>query len=274
MKKYFFLFFPFFFLSNCDNDKQEAQLALDKAISLYENAEYNSAKTAIDELADQYPKQIEVKKKSLFLKRQIDLKEQERNLFFCDSMILLRQTQIDSMKQYFVFEKDTVYDTHGKFIEKQHSQTSLYPGNSLRTGVNELGEIYLISVYSGNGNIKHNQLRVSSTSGEFMETEAIPFDGGANYFFKDDNTGKTHEFVTYQKGKDKGVIQFIYNHSNEKLTAKYQGGKPYSYVIDKPFIKSLIKSVDFSVALSDIQNLIKEKEKAEKRIIYLQSKLE
>ena len=270
MKKYVFLI-AVVCLFSCDNERKAAQESFDKAKALYENAEYGGAKQMLDEFKMQYPKQLELQKEGLHLMRLIELKEQERNLAYCDSMVIIRQVEVDSLKQYFVYEKDPQYDETGKYIEKKMAAS--LSSQKLRVGVNEDGDIYLISTYSGGSPIKHNQLKVLTSSGEYAETEAIPFDGGANYSFKDDNTGLIHELVTYQKGRDNGVIRFIDHHSNEKLTAQYLGGKNHSYVISKSVIESLSKSLDLSITLLDVQQLQKEKEKAEKRLEYLRSKV-
>ena len=270
MNKYVFLIAVVLMLS-CNDDKKAAQESLNKAKALYENAEYGGAKQMLDELKSQHPKQLALQKEGLHLMRLIDLKEQERNLAYCDSMIVIRQAEVDSIKQYFIFEKDPQYDEKGKYIEKKMAAS--LSSQKLRVGVNEDGDIYLISTYSGGSSIKHNQLKVLTPSGEYAETEAIPFDGGANYSFKDDNTGLIHELVTYQKGRDNGVIRFIDHHSNEKLTAQYLGGKNHSYVIPKSVIESLGKSLDLSITLLDVEQLQKEKEKAEHRLEYLRSKV-
>jgi hypothetical protein len=56
------------------------------------------------------------------------------------------------------------------------------------------------------------------------------------------------------------------------LTATYLGGKNYSYSIPHSFIEPLSQSANLSVTLLDLHHLLKEKEKAEKRIAYLQAK--
>jgi hypothetical protein len=271
MKKQVFIFITIFLIS-CNGNQKEARSVLEKARALYENTEYSTAKQALDELKTQYPKEVEIQKEGLHLMRQIDLKEQQRNLLFCDSVLIVRQAEADSIKRYFIFEKDPEYDTTGKYIEKKLAASS--SSRKLQSGVYENGEIYLKSVYSGASALRHNQLKVSLPTGEFMQTEAIPFDGGANYSFKDDNTGLIHESVTYQKGRDNEVMRFIYNHPNEKLTVQYLGGKSHSFVLAKPEIESLLTTVDLSIAISDVQKLQREKTKAEERIAYLQSKIE
>jgi hypothetical protein len=269
-KQYLFLLI-LFFLSACNRPDKEAQSFLDKAKTLYENAEYNSAKQVLDELKTKYPKEVDLLKERLLLMRQIEWKEQERNLIFCDSLLIVRQAELDSIKAYFVFEKNPEYDATGRYIEKKTAASVL--SQRIQTGVNEDGAIYLKSLYAGTSALRHNQLKVSVPSGEYAQTKAIPFDGGANYSFKDDNTGLIHETVTYQKGQDNGVIEFICNYSREKLTVNYLGKRNYSFVLSRQEVESLVKSAALSSVLSEVKKLEKEKIKAGERIKYLQGKL-
>jgi prepilin-type processing-associated H-X9-DG protein len=114
-------------------------------------------------------------------------------------------------------------------------------------------------------------LKVSKSNGEYAETQIIPHDGGLNYTFTDG--GMTTEVVTYTKGKDNGVIQFIYNNKDSSLKAELSGKNKYSFIISTADKNALVKTVDFAIVLSDIDKLQKEIEKSTQRILYLESKL-
>jgi hypothetical protein len=258
-------------ISACNNGRKEASATLERAKTLYEKAEYSAAQKAVNELKARYPKEVELLKEALHLMRQIELKEQEKNRSFCDDWLIIKRIAADSTKQFFVFEKDPRFDTTGRYIEKKAAASSA--SWRIQTGIYENGDIYLKSVYRGKTPVRHNHLKVSTPEGEYAQTEAIPFDGGLNYSFVDDNTGLAHEIVTYQKGRDNGLIGFIYNYSTQKLTAQYMGGQAYSFVLTPAEIESLVKTVEFSAILQDIRKLQEEKAKAEERINYLQAKL-
>ncbi len=271
MKKYFILVILPFILYSCNQDKKAAQARLAEAQGLYESFQYGSAKIILDEIKANYPKELEIQKEGLYLMRKIELNEQERNLLFCDSMILVRKAEADSMKQFFLFEK-TAYDNAGRYIDKDYNPQIGYAPRYLKINVNEQAEIALSSVYSGQA-IHHNQIKVNAPSGEYAETEVIPNDGGANYSFKDIN-GTTHETVTYQKGRDNGVVRFIYTYAPEKITLEYLGGKKTNPITLSVKAKNaIVRTVDFAGILNDIDKFQEEKEKAEKRIEYLQAKL-
>jgi hypothetical protein len=259
-------------LVSCNGDKKSVESQLEQARSLYELAQYGLAKQMLDELKIQHPKQLEVQKEALHLMREIDLQEQKRNLLYCDSLLKVRQLEADSMKRYFDYTMEPQYDTMGRYIDKTHNPVSGSSSRYLKINVNALGEIALSSVYVGSPAINHNQIRVSLSSGVFAETEVIPFDGGMNYSFRD-GLGTTYETVTYQKGRDNGVIQFVYNYSNEKLTVEFLGDRKISFALSDKEKSAIVRTAHFSMILTDIERLKEEITKAEKRIEYLEEKL-
>jgi len=175
------------------------------------------------------------------------------------------------MKSGFLFEKDPEYDELGKYVSKNQQLEAKLQSSYIRTNVNELGEILLSSVYYGNRPIQHSQLKISKNNGEYIETQIIPYDGGLNYTFVDG--GMTTEIVTYTKGKDNGVIQFIYNNKESVLKAEFLGKVKYNFTISAADKNVLVKTVDFAVILSDIDKLKKEIKKSCQRLMYLEEKI-
>jgi len=263
--------FLLFLLIACNPNKKQATVFLETAQKLYEQGEYAPAKSNLDSIKIRFPQEFDIQQKGLKLKRQIEIKENEQNLIFCDSMLPLRLAQAETMKSGFLYEKDTVYDDEGKYIDKSQRLETKLQSSYIRTNVTESGEILFSSVYYGSHPLQHSRLRVSKATGEFAETQNIPYDGGLNYSFVDG--GMTTEVVTYTKGKDDGVIQFIYNNKDSVLKAEFLGKGKYAFAISADDKNVLAKIYDFSVILSDIDKLKKEKEKSSKRLEYLKGKL-
>jgi hypothetical protein len=268
MNKNGFIIGLVFIIIACNSNKKQASAYLENAQRLYEQGEYTTAKSNLDSIKNLFPKEFEIQKQGLALKRKIDLKEQERNLNFCDSMLKVRLAEADTMKTKFVFEK-TAYDALGKYLDKSQQVEAKLQSSYIRTVVNELGEIQISSVYCGGRPIHHSQLKVSKANGEYAETAVVPYDGGLNYSFV--NGGMTTEVVTYTKGKDNGVIQFIYNNKDATLKAEYldSGKEKYTSTISTGDKNVLSKIFDFAIVLSDIEKLKQEKEKSSQRLKYL-----
>lgn len=259
-------------LAACNQTEKEAQARLNNARSMYERNEFFAAKSEIDSIRALYPKEYKVLKEGLALMRQVELKEAERTIAFCDSLLPIKIEEAETLKKGFAFEKDSVYEEIGNYIWKQQTIERNVQRCYIRSGVNEKGEIYLASVFYGGAPINHTGLKVSTPDGQFAETASIAYDGGVNYRFKD--LGKTTEVVTYKGEKGLDAAKFIASNAKERIKAEYTGGKPYTIYIADGDKKAIAATYDLAVVLSDLENLIKEKDKSTNRIAYLKNKLE
>ena len=136
-------------LTGCNGDEKAAQARLDKARAMYENNEFFGAKNEIDSIRTLYPKEVKVLKQGLTLMRQVEVKEAERNIAFCDSLLPIKLEEVEGLKKGFAFEKDSVYEEIGNYIWKQQTIERNVQRCYVRCGVNEEGEMYLASVYYG-----------------------------------------------------------------------------------------------------------------------------
>jgi hypothetical protein len=270
-KIYALILVSFLLFTSC-NKHDAARKQLAEARNLYGNAEYGTARQTLDELKAQFPKDYGLQKEALHLMREIELKEQQRNLVFCDSLLPIRQAEADAMKPFFVFEK-TEYDNEGRYTDKSWNPAVESGFIGIKTSITESNDLVLTAVYRSAEPIRFDRLKVSISSGEFAETQAIPFDGGANYSFNDGD-GANYQIVTFQKGRDGGVIAFIHNYAKEKITMECAGGRIQpTRILSQKEKDALVRTTDFTIILREIEQLKKEREKAEKRIEYLQSKV-
>lgn len=255
----------------CNNTAKKAQAQLARAKALYEKNDLYAAKQEIDSLRILYPKEYKAMKEGLILIRQIEVKEQERNLAYCDSLLPIRQAQAEEMKKDFLLEKDTTYNEIGNYVFKSQTIERNVQRCYIRCGVDEKGEMYLASVYYGKNPLKHTYIKVSTPDGLFAETQAIPYDGGNNYRFED--LGMITEVVTYKSDKAKDAIKFIYSYPKERIKVEYMGGKPFVIYIADSDKKAVQVTYDFACVLSDIENIKKNIEKSKKKLDYLNKKL-
>jgi hypothetical protein len=260
-----------FLLIACNSNKKKATVFLTDAQELYEQGEYEQAKNKIDSIKILFPKEFEIQIQGLEVKRRIEIKEQEQHLILCDSLLTVRLAEAETMKPGFLFEKDPAYDEVGKYIDRSQRVEARLERSHIRTSVNELGEILFSSVYYGGRPIQHSHLMVSKSNGEFAETQVVPYDGGLNYSFVDE--GMTTEIITYTRGRDNGVIRFIYNNRESALKAEYIGNVNYSFTIPNTDKNALVKTVDLATVLSDIEKLKKEIERSTLRLMYLNNRL-
>lgn len=69
--------------------------------SMYERNEFFAAKSEIDSIRILYPKEFKVIREGLTLMRQVEQKEAKRNLAFCDSLIPVKQQELEGLKKGF-----------------------------------------------------------------------------------------------------------------------------------------------------------------------------
>lgn len=259
-------------LTACDGDREAAEARLAKAQEYYAKSEYFGAKNEIDSLKALYPKQVEVLRQALTLMRQVELKEAERNIAFCDSLLPIKREELIGLKEGFVLEKDSAYEEIGNYIWKRQTIERNVQRCYVRCGVNEEGEMYLASVFYGGKPIEHTHVRLSTKDGQEAETATIPFDGGLNYRFTD--LGNTTEVVTYKGEHCESAVKLIYANLKERIKVEYQGGKPYTIYMADPDKEAIVKTFDLATVLSDMHSMETLKAKSEKKIAYLRQKLD
>ena len=255
----------------CDGDGKAARARLDKAREMYATNDLFGAKNEIDSIRALYPKEVDVLRESLSLMREVELREAERNIAYCDSLLPIKEAEAAKLMKGFTFEKDSVYEEVGNYIWKQQTIERNVQRCYIRCGVSEKGEMYLASVYFGGRPIEHTGIRLSLKDGQFATTASIPFDGGLNYRFKD--MGNTTEVVTYKGENGMEAIKFIYAHQKERIKVEYTGGKPYVIYIADGDKRAIVATYDLATVLSDVENMRTLKAKSEKKIAYLKAKL-
>lgn len=271
MKNLHIVFFAVWLLTGCGGHEKEARAKLENAKALYEREELSAAKNEIDSILAWYSSEVKVLREALSLMREVELKEAERNIAYCDSLLPLRQAEAQETVKGFVFEKDSVYEETGNYIWKRQTVERNVERNYIRCGVNEYGEMYLASVYFGSRPINHTGIRLSTKNGLFAETASIPYDGGLNYRFEDERN--ISEIVNYKGKNGMDAIKFIYDNVRERIKVDYTGGKPYSIYMEEADKKAFVSTYELAVTLSDVYNLTIEREKAQKKRSYLKGKL-
>ena len=258
-------------LTACEGDRRAAEERLAQAQALYERNEFFGVKNEIDSIKMLYPKEVTVLRKALNLMRQVEWKEAERNIAFCDSVLPITREELVGLKAGFVFEKDSAYEEIGHYIWTRQTIERNVQRCYVRCGVNEEGEMYLASVFYGGKPIEHTSVRLSTKDGQEAETATIPFDGGLNYRFTD--LGQTTEVVTYKGEHCESAVKLIYANAKERIKVEYKGGKPYTIYMADADKEAIVKTFDLATVLSGIHAMETLKAKSAKKMDYLNQKL-
>lgn len=255
-------------LTGCgDGGEKEAQMRLQKAEAALQQENFSEAKLQIDSIKMLYPKAFEARKQGIKLMQQVDLKEQRKTLVYLDSMMQIKQLQLDSIKGNFVLEKDTAYQEIGNWfyptqvVEKNTGRTFL------RGQVNELGEMSLTSIYCAGGNLNHTSVKVS-VGDTFAETPTT----------KDSYTttdlGRTIEKADYKLGEDGGVVGFIVANQDKNIQLTFIGDKTYKTAMQKNDRKAIAELTDLARILSGMEEIRKQQKEANLKIQFVTRKIE
>ena len=255
-------------LAGCgDGGEKEAQMRLRKAEAALRQENFSEAKLQIDSIKVLYPKAFEARKQGIKLMQQVDLKEQRKTLVYLDSMMQVKQLQLDSIKGNFVLEKDTAYQEIGNWfyptqvVEKNTGRTFL------RGQVSELGEMSLTSIYCAGGALNHTSVKVS-VGDTFAEAPAT----------KDSYTttdlGRTIEKADYKVGEDGGVVGFIVANQDKNIQLTFVGDKTYKTAMQKNDRKAIVELTELARILSGMEEIRKQQKEANLKIQFVTRKME
>jgi hypothetical protein len=261
--------FAFFVLSCGPSPKKQASKKIQEALALRDSGKFNQAKLKLDTLIDRYGDLTEEVADAMRLLDAIRLNEQQRNVEYLDSMILVKTKELKPLLKNFI-ESDE-YGPHTILIHKRQRPENSYNRTFVKAYLNKEGEFYISSRYYGTSWIKHHQIKVYY-NGKSVTSEVIPEDGINNRQFEDG--GNKWEIVNYKDGADNGIINFIASNVNRPLKVQFIG-KDYFYNVMEKFDKEAIRDgYEISFVLKELAGLRKSKKKVEQEIKSLRKTIE
>ena len=255
-------------LAGCgDGGEKEAQIRLQKAEAALQQENFSEAKLQIDSIKVLYPKAFEARKQGIKLMQQVDLKEQGKTLVYLDSMMQVKQAQLDSIKANFVLEKDTAYQEIGNWFYPTQVVEKNVGRSFLRGQVNELGEMSLTSIYCAGGRLNHTSVKVS-VGDTFAETPMT------NDSYATTDLGRTIEKADYKVGEDGGVVGFIVANQDKNIQLTFIGDKTYRTAMQKTDRKAIAELTELARILSGMEEIRKQQKEANLKIQFVTRKIE
>lgn len=233
--------------------------------SLYDQGEYESALQKIDSIQILFPKAFQEIKDALALKQEVRRASDMQQIANSDSLLIVYQPKIDSIKKLFIYRKEKE-DDYGVYIPKTISANTPN-ATTLRSGVNDNGSMYIESVYIG-GQI-HNAIQVGTKDGKFAETLPIEGDG---FVFRFSHMGKQYEIVQATSSHDNGLANFIFAYADSPLTVTLKGKNTTSFSLPSIQKKAIADSYQLSKLMLQRDSVATAKDKAQMRIKYLDAK--
>lgn len=255
-------------LAGCgDGGEKEAQVRLQKAEAALQQDNFSEAKLQIDSIKMLHPKAFEARKQGIKLMQQVDLKEQQKTLVYLDSMMQVKQLQLDSIKGRFVFEKDTAYQDIGNWFYPTQVVEKNVGRSFLRAHVNELGEMSLTSIYCAGGKLNHTSVKVS-VGDTFAETPM------AKDSYTTTDLGRTIEKADYKLGEDGGVAGFIVANADKNIQLTFIGDKTWRTAMQKTDRQAFVELTDLARILSGMEEIRKQQKEANLKIQFVTRKVE
>lgn len=255
-------------LAGCgDGGEKEAQLRLQKAEAALSQDHFSEAKLQIDSIKILYPKAFEARKQGIKLMQQVDLNEQRKTLVYLDSMLQVKQSQLDSIKGKFVLEKDTAYQEIGNWFYPTQVVEKNTGRSFLRAQVSELGEMSLTSIYCAGGKLNHTSVKVS-VGDTFAETPA------SKDIYATTDLGRTIEKADYRVGEDGGVVGFVMAHQDKNIQLTFIGDKTYRTAMQKNDRKAIAELAGLARVLTGMEEIRKQQKEANLKIQFVTRKME
>ena len=255
-------------LAGCDDGgEKEAQVRLQKAEAALQQDNFSEAKLQIDSIKMLHPKAFEARKQGIKLMQQVDLKEQQKTLVYLDSLMQVKQAQLDSIKGNFVLEKDTAYQEIGNWFYPTQVVEKNVGRSFLRAQVSELGEMSLTSIYCAGGKLNHTSVKVSV--GETFAETPMTKDS-----YTTTDLGRTIEKADYKLGEDGGVVGFIVTNADKNIQLTFIGDKTWRTTMQKNDRKAFVELTELARILSGMEEIRKQQKEANLKIQFVTRKIE
>lgn len=265
-----FSFLLIVFLVSCGPKNAElAQNKFNHAEKLYSEKNFNDAKLSIDSIIEFFPNEVEFVTRGKDLLRKITIEEQNQNLVFLDSLLDVKEKELEPLMKNFIESSD--YGAKKILIHKRQKPENSYGRTYLRAHLDYDGNFFISSRFTSTNRIYHNQIKVYF-SGNSAISEKIPEDGFKNRHFED---GENHwEVINFKEGADNGIIDFIAANSDQSLKVQFIG-KKHHYILMEKFDKEAIRDgYEISFVIKEVKKVKEEIKKANDELKRLNSKSE
>ena len=125
----------------------------------------------------------------------------------------------------------------GTYQHKRQTVESSWNRTFLKIGLNEYGDVWLISHYYGQTWIDHTSLRVYDQD-SYILTDTIPL--GNSWNRKVEDLGDRWETIEFREGSDAGAIAFIADNYQKPVKVRLTG-KTFLYLVLESYDKDAIR---------------------------------
>ena len=249
-------------LFSCEKSVEEpARLLLAEAKELYAGSDYNSARSIIDSISVAYPKAYKTRREAEVLRREVMLKEKQRDVEYFASMYNMLAERRDTLVTGFTYNKDAQYQDMGYYTVPSQA-IALNPFNCfLRASVKENGDAYLASYYRG-AKIAHKTLKVSS--GDSFVTCDRPFISRSYWYL-----GGYNERREFRYGADDGIMDFIASATGPVKVELFGEQGKYEYMLRDEDVTAIKRVIELSNLLKMVEEACAMRDEAQRALEFL-----
>lgn len=197
----------------------------------------------IDSLHELYPRDIRSRREADTIEWQIEMSEAQKNMPMLDSLLKADSTKLQELVKSFHYSKMDEYQDYGIY-EHHRFMTENNTGRCyLKTTINEIGELVMISFYSGK-EAAHSSFTVTVDGLEkhISETDNISgFTDGGTY----------REFITINDNIENGVTGLIASCESEVII-RLEGESSYEYTMTMGDIQAFKETMELAKLLQEM----------------------
>ncbi len=254
--KYLFIIVSIFLTTACNYRKQEEKQAdtrLENIRKLITANKLNEAKSEIDSIHALFPRLVNKRKIAVALNDSIVLRESYRTIKQCAEILPELKNSFELMQKNFVLQKNEKYEEIGKYVYKTQAGEQNTGRNYLMYEVDEKGDVYLSSRYSGE---KINQYALKVEAGGMEATTDVNSkNAGVLHAFVDGEG--YYEYLTFKNEAIGSIAEFIHANKSLAIRVTLLGNTNKSYMlqqVDKQAISETYKFAQARILLHKTEN--------------------
>lgn len=241
---------------SCNSQAKKEALAdaqLKEIELLIEANTLSTARIKIDSIHAQFPRLVAQRRYAVALADTIQRRESARTLSFCDSALIVKKAELDSLESFFRFEKDEKYQENGNFVYKSQITEQNTGRNYLKCYVDEKANLFVISNVVDT-KVKQRSVMVA-VDDYFASTDTVSSQGELHSFTVD---GTYYESLTFKNEAENGITQFIAQNMNERIKVVLTGNRRIEYYLSPNDKKAISSTYHLWVVKQDIIKLERE----------------
>lgn len=253
-------------------EKDKSELLIKQAQEAAANQQFQKAKLLLDSIRILYPDDYQKIQRGRQVMYEVELGEQKRNRYYCDSVLKVRQADFPKKQKNFSYQQNTAIESIGYYVHNEH----IFHGNNtqrcyLQFKTDNQGRYFITSYYCSNYPVEHTRIRLIAPDGSYCETHEVPNDGALNYRFRDDKL--YYEIVRFNQQKLNHLLEFTHLHQGEQLKVVLLGKRKHQYPLRAKDQQIMLDGMELSFILSDINRLLEESRLSQAKIQYLKRKI-